>query len=82
MPNYLIVRNNEVIDALVADSKEYLEQTFTDEILEDDGRIGIGWVRLPEGWKAPYPTDGLEYTWDQENLVWNLVPDILEEVTE
>ena len=77
MPNYLVIKNNKVIDALVADSKEYLEQIFTDEIIEDDGIVGIGWERKPEGWIAPYPKDGLAYTWNQELLVWELVPEEL-----
>lgn len=74
MPNWLIIQNDIIVDAIVSDSQEYVEQTFSAEVLPDDGIKGIGWTRTSGTWQAPYPTDGLEYTWDSEINCWVLVP--------
>lgn len=73
MSNWAIVKDNIVIDMIVSDSKEYVENNFDAEILEDDGYIGIGWTNIDGSWKAPYPADGLTYTWNDETKRWDIV---------
>jgi hypothetical protein len=69
-----IIENDSVIDSLVADSKEIIESIYPDStIVEDDGTIGVGWVKENDIWKAQYPTDGLEYNWNEEEKRWDLV---------
>ena len=70
MSNWFIVKNNTIMDVVVADSKEYVEQTFSSEVMPDDGIKGIGWTSSSGDWQAPYPTDGLEYTWNAESNSW------------
>lgn len=81
MPNWLIIQNDTIVDAIVSDSQEYVEQTFSAEVLPDDGIKGIGWTRTSGAWQAPYPTDGLEYTWDLEFNNWVPVPLTISEET-
>jgi hypothetical protein len=81
MPNWFVIKDNKIIDFIVADSKEYVEQEFSAEVLPDDGIKAIGWNRLSGDWKAPYPTDGLEYIWDIELNRWVLVPLTISEDT-
>jgi hypothetical protein len=74
MPNWFVIKDNTIIDFIVADSKEYVEQEFSAEVLPDDSIKAIGWTRLSGDWKAPYPTDELDYIWDTELNRWVLVP--------
>ena len=81
MPNWFIIKDNIIIDVVVADSQEYVEQTFSAEVLPDDGIKGIGWTRATGVWQAPYPSDGLEYVWDSESNSWTLIPLTMPEET-
>ena len=81
MPNWLIIENNSIINAIVADSKEYVEETFNAEVMADDGIKGIGWTRATGIWQAPYPSDGLEYIWNSESNSWTPVPLTMPEET-
>jgi hypothetical protein len=73
MSNWLIIKDNVIVDAVVSDSKAFVENNFDGEVIEDDECMGIGWTNITGYWKAPYPTDGLEYIWDEELKKWNLV---------
>jgi hypothetical protein len=70
MANWLIVNDNVIVDAVVADTMEYVEELFLSQVLEDDGIKGIGWTLTRDGWRAPYPTGGIQYTWDSELNAW------------
>jgi hypothetical protein len=74
MANWFVIKDDIIIDFIIADSKEYVENSFSAEALEDDGIKSIGWTRASGIWQAPYPVDGLEYTWDIELNQWSLVP--------
>jgi hypothetical protein len=73
MTNWLIIQDNVVVNAIVADSKEYVEENFDGTIIEDNGTIGVGWTDIDGLWKSPYPTNGLEYIWNEEFRVWDVV---------
>jgi hypothetical protein len=73
MTNWLIIQDNVVVNAIVADSKEYVEENFDGTIIEDNGTIGVGWTDIDGSWKSPYPTNGLEYIWNEEFKVWDVV---------
>ena len=80
MSNWFIINNNTIIDVIIADSQEYVEQAFLLEVLPDDGIKSIGWTRSSGMWQSPYPTDGLEYNWDNTIQSWIPVnPVIIEE---
>jgi hypothetical protein len=70
MANWLIVNDNVIVDAVVADTMEYVEELFLSQVLEDDGIKGIGWTLTQDGWRAPYPAGGIQYTWDSELNAW------------
>jgi len=73
MTNWNVVKDNVVIDSIVAESKDFVEELYSDcTILEDDGFVGIGWTNTDGSWKAQYPTDDLEYHWNEEFKVWEL----------
>jgi hypothetical protein len=72
MPNWFIIENDAIINTIVADSKEVLESLPINEYQEDDGIKAIGWTRLSGIWQAPYPTDGLDYIWDDKLNCWKL----------
>lgn len=71
---WLVVKDDTIVDIIVADSKEYVEETFSTEVLPNDGIKGVGWTRSSGSWQAPYPTDGLEYIWDDQIKRWRLKP--------
>jgi hypothetical protein len=73
MTNWLIIKDNVVVNSVVADSKEYVEENFEGTVVEDNGTIGVGWTDIDGSWKSPYPTDGLEYIWNEEAMVWDIV---------
>jgi hypothetical protein len=77
MTSWIIIKDNVVIDAIVADSKTYVENVFPNStITEDNGIIGVGWKKDNGIWKAPYPTDGNTYSWNSATNFWDLtIPD-------
>lgn len=73
MTSWIIIKDNVVIDAIVADSKTYVQNLFPDStVVEDDGIVGIGWEKSNGLWKSPYPTDGNTYTWNSITNSWDL----------
>lgn len=69
-----IISNDEVINSVISDSKEFVESLYPEhEVIEDDGIIGTGWKKEGGVWKAPYPASGLEYIWNNEYNTWDLV---------
>jgi hypothetical protein len=45
MPNFAVISNNQVINVIVADTKDIAESVSRNEcILSDELGIGIGWV--------------------------------------
>ena len=70
MPNWFVIKDNTIVDVIVADTKEYVEDLFLSEVIEDDGIKGIGWILTPDGWRAPYPAGGIQYTWNSELNIW------------
>jgi hypothetical protein len=80
MTTWHIIEDDSVINSIVADSKEIVEDIYPNSIIvEDDGIIGVGWVKENDLWKAQYPIDGLEYIWNEEEKRWDLVPSPEEE---
>jgi hypothetical protein len=77
MTSWIIIKDNVVIDAVVADLKIYVENVFSGStVMEDNGIIGIGWEKTNGIWKSPYPTDGNTYSWNSTTNSWNLdMPD-------
>ena len=74
MKNWNIIENDSVIDSIVADSIEIVQEIYPNStVVEDDGVIGVGWIKQNDSWIAPYPTDELEYTWNEEEKRWDLV---------
>jgi hypothetical protein len=68
---WLIVENNKIINHIVAESEEIAKELFpNNDILEDDGVIGIGWEKIDNVWKSKYPDDGLDYVWNSESKKW------------
>jgi hypothetical protein len=75
-----VIDNDRVVDSIIAESKDFVESLYPSfTVVEDDGILGNGWVKESGVWKAPYPTDELEYTWDDERKTWNVVPSPREE---
>lgn len=49
MPNFGVISNNQIINVIVADTKEIAESVSKNEcILADELGIGIGWVLSSE----------------------------------
>lgn len=70
MTNWAIIKDNKIINRIVADSKEIAEQVTGLEVIDDEDWIQIGFEKFNDSWRAPYPTDGLEYTWDDIAHFW------------
>jgi hypothetical protein len=69
-----VVDNDNVINSIIADSKEFVESLYPGlAVVEDDGVIGVGWSKQTGDWIAPYPTDGNEYIWNETDKFWELV---------
>ena len=80
MTNWAVIKDNKIINRIVADSKEIAEQVTGLEIIDDEGWIQIGFEKFNDSWRAPMPTDGLEYTWNDITRSWILVnPIFIEE---
>jgi hypothetical protein len=70
-----VVKDNEVIDSLIADPKGQVEAIYPDhEIIEDDGIIGVGWIRIDDSWRLPEPEDDRTWEWNDELKRWIFVP--------
>jgi hypothetical protein len=83
MATWAIVKDNKVVNRIVADTKEIAEEVSTGfEVIDDEGWIGISYERVNNEWRAPYPTDGEfftggEYTWDSIERYWKPVNTII-----
>lgn len=56
MPNFAVIKNNKVINVIVADNKTIAENVTGDiciEILAEPGQPGIGWAYENEQFIAP-----------------------------
>jgi hypothetical protein len=54
MANYAIVKNEEVINVIVAkDAKTALKYGGGSEVLETTGTPWIGWIRVNDEWVEP-----------------------------
>jgi hypothetical protein len=73
MPNWAIIKDNKIIDCIIADSKEIAEEITGLEAIDDEGWISIGFEKFEESWRNPYPNDGKEYIWNIELKGWELV---------
>jgi hypothetical protein len=73
MSNWLIIKNNVVVDMIVADSIDYVKSNFDGEVIEDNGYAGIGWTNIDGSWKSQYPSDGKDYLWNEDLKIWELV---------
>jgi hypothetical protein len=74
MTNWHIIENDSIIDSIIADSKEIVESIYPNSIIvEDDGIMGVGWAKENDLWKAPLPSDELEYSWNEEEKRWELL---------
>lgn len=73
MANWAIIKDDKVINRIVADSKEIAEAVSGFEAIDDEGWIATGFEWTPDGWRAPYPTDGKDYIWNDEYKFWVLV---------
>jgi len=80
MKTWHIVENDIIIDSLIADPKEQVYTVYPGkEIVEDDGFIGIGWIRTGDSWRAPEPIDDKIWEWNEELKRWEFVPSPEEE---
>lgn len=69
-----LIKDDEIIDSVVAESKDFIENQFPDyEVIEDDGIIGKGWKKTEGKWSLEYPTDGKSYIWNEELHCWQIV---------
>lgn len=75
MARWAIIRDNKIVNLILADSKEIAEEVTGLEAIDDENWIGIGFEMTSEGWRPPYPTDGANYIWNQEYISWQLVED-------
>ena len=58
MKNYLIIKNNVVVNVIVADSIEIAEQVTGAEAIESTSSTPwIGWTRSGSNWIAPTPIE-------------------------
>lgn len=57
MANYAIVKDDKVINVIVADSKEIAEQLTECEVVETEGEPWLGWTRVDGVWKDPEITE-------------------------
>lgn len=80
MINWAIIENNKIINRIIADTKEIAEELTGLQAIDDEGWIQIGFEKFNDSWRPSYPTDGLEYSWDDTNKFWKPVnPVIIEE---
>ena len=78
---WLIIENNKVINHVVAESEEIIKTLYpNNEIMEDNGIVGIGWERIEGIWKSKYPEDGLEYTWNISKNTWETTNKLIEDI--
>lgn len=73
MASWAIIENDKVVNLIIADSKEIAENITGLEAINDEGWIGVGFEKTPDGWRLPYPEDGLTYTWNDTFKIWDLV---------
>ena len=80
MANWAIIKDNIVINIIVAETKEIAEETTQSTAIEytNEKPLSINWYLENGIWYAPKPDDGLEYIWSIEQNRW-ILP---EEVTE
>lgn len=53
MNNYAIIENDRVVNVIVADSLEIAQQATNKEVIETDGQVWIGWIRVDGQWINP-----------------------------
>lgn len=70
MSNYAIYENDEIVNIIVADSKDIAQEVTGKKAIEAVGKISIGWTLYEDGsWRpaAPYQS----WTeWDAANQEW------------
>lgn len=86
MANYAISDGKEIINVIVADSKEIAEEITGMIAIETSGEPWIGWTLYNEkwirpspytswiwnglDWEAPVPKPGNNYHWDESSQTW------------
>ena len=83
MKRFAAINNDRVVDIFFAEDN-YVDLNGGEIIVADDN-IQIGWVLISNQWvdirspwlieenkEAPYPDDGLQYSWDEATLSWVL----------
>ena len=54
MANYLIIKDDKVINVIVADTKEIAEEVTGLEAIDSSNlNVGIGWTRSGDTWTEP-----------------------------
>lgn len=80
MPNFALYENDEILNIIVAESKEIAESLTNLHAIEITDTIGIGWKLVNDEWVQPlpeptipdYPQDGNVYVWNGETESWKL----------
>lgn len=58
--NYAIIKDNKVINVIVADSKEIAEEVTGLEAVETTGQPWVNWARIDGQWVEPEPIIDVE----------------------
>lgn len=67
MPNFAIYESNEIINVIVAESKETAELATGLNAIPATNGLWIGWTLEEEGWRSPKPYPS--WSWDGEMWV-------------
>jgi hypothetical protein len=69
MANYALYNGYEVVNVILAGSKEIAEAASGFTAVETDGTPWIGWTLDGDEWRPPMPTDGT-WEWDADTNAW------------
>lgn len=53
MPNFAVIKDNKVVNVIVAEDAEIARIVTGAEVIETNGEIWLDWTRVDNVWQAP-----------------------------